>query len=85
MKEVLTTEQQQMKNEMNSEFAKSVLMFAMIDIKKNGARRPEDYMTPMRTAIVALDNGFTMDELADMMSKLAHAAKGLVGKAEIAA
>jgi hypothetical protein len=78
--------QETMKKEMNSSFANAVLMFAVLAMDKNkDARREEDYLIPMRTAITALNDGYTAEELADMMEALALTAKGMFGNTEVAA
>jgi len=73
------------KRAMNTAFAESVLMFAVMDIKKNGAKDEDDYMTPMLTAIKALKNEFSEEELCEMMAALAHVAKGMFGTSEVEA
>lgn len=73
------------KHAMNTAFAESVLMFAVMDLDKNGAKEPSDYMTPMLTAIKALKNEFSEEELCEMMAALAHVAKGMFGTSEIQA
>jgi hypothetical protein len=73
------------KHAMNTAFAESVLMFAVMDLDKNGAKEPSDYMTPMLTAIKALKNEFSEEELCEMMAALAHVAKGMFGTSEIEA
>lgn len=74
-----------MKRSMNTAFAESVLMFAVMDINKHGAKNQDDYMTPMLTAIKALKNEFSEEELCEMMAALAHVAKGMFGTSEIEA
>ena len=59
------------KIEMNVAFAQSVLVFAIMAIKKNGAADEDDYMTPMLTAIQALQNQFSEKDLCQMMKSLA--------------
>jgi len=73
------------KQDMNIAFAQSVLMFAVMDIKKNGVTTPDDYMTPMLTAITSLQNGYNEDELCQMMEGLAQVAEGMFGKAGVQA
>lgn len=73
------------KRAMNTAFAESVLMFAVMDITKNGVEKQDDYMTPMLTAIKALKNEFSEEELCQMMAALAHVANGMFGKSEIKA
>ena len=74
-----------LKRSMNTAFAESVLMFAVMDIKKNGAKDEDDYMTPMLTAIKALKNEFSEEDLCEMMAALAHVAKGMFGTSEVEA
>jgi len=74
-----------LKRSMNTAFAESVLMFAVMDIKKNGAKDEDDYITPMLTAIKALKNEFSEEDLCDMMETLAHVAKGMFGTSEVEA
>jgi hypothetical protein len=74
-----------MKRSMNTAFAESVLMFAVMDISKNGVKKQDDYMTPMLTAIKALKNEFSEEELCEMMAALAHVAKGMFVTSEVEA
>ena len=74
-----------LKRSMNTAFAESVLMFAVMDIKKNGAKDEDDYITPMLTAIKALKNEFSEEDLCEMMAALAHVAKGMFGTSEVEA
>jgi len=74
-----------MKRSMNTAFAESVLLFAVMDIEKNGVKKQVDYMTPMLTAIKALKNEFSEEELCEMMAALAHVAKGMFGDTEVEA
>lgn len=71
------------KQEMNVAFAQSVLMFAIMDIKKNGVEKEDDYMTPMLTAVSALQNKFNEKDLCQMMQGLASVAEGMFGKQEV--
>jgi hypothetical protein len=71
------------KQEMNIAFAQSVLMFAIMDIKKNGVSQEEDYMTPMLTAVHSLQNGYSEEDLCEMMEGLAQVADGMFGKAGV--
>jgi hypothetical protein len=72
-----------MKRSMNTAFAESVLMFAVMDIEKNGVKNQNDYMTPMFTAIKALKNEFSEEELCEMMAALARVAKGMFSDTEV--
>lgn len=69
------------KQEMNIAFAQSVLMFAIMDIRKNGVSQEDDYMTPMLTAVHSLQNGYSEEDLCEMMEGLAQVADGMFGKA----
>jgi hypothetical protein len=71
------------KQEMNIAFAQSVLMFAIMDIRKNGVSQEEDYMTPMLTAVHSLQNGYSEEDLCQMMEGLAQVAEGMFGKAGV--
>ena len=71
------------KQEMNIAFAQSVLMFAIMDIKKNGVSQEEDYMTPMLTAVHSLQNGYSEEDLCEMMEGIAQVADGMFGKAGV--
>ena len=71
------------KQEMNIAFAQSVLMFAIMDIRKNGVSQEEDYMTPMLTAVHSLQNGYSEEDLCQMMEGLARVAEGMFGKAGV--
>jgi len=73
------------KRAMNTAFAESVLMFAVMDIEKNGVKNQNDYMTPMFTAIKALKNEFSEEELCEMMATLARVAKGMFSDTEVEA
>ncbi len=73
------------KQEMNIAFAQSVLMFAIMDIRKNGVSQEEDYMTPMLTAVHSLQNGYSEEDLCQMMEGLAQVAEGMFGKVGVEA
>ena len=73
------------KQEMNIAFAQSVLMFAIMDIKKNGVSQEDDYMTPMLTAVHSLQNGYSEEDLCEMMEGLAKVAEGMFGKVGVEA
>jgi hypothetical protein len=73
------------KQDMNIAFAQSVLMFAVMDIRKNGVSQEDDYMTPMLTAIQTLQDGYSEEDLCQMMDALAKVANGMFGKAGVEA
>jgi hypothetical protein len=60
-----------------------VLTFAIMDIRKNGVEREDDYMTPMLTAVKALQNKYSETDLCKMMKSLADVADDMFGKAGV--